>query len=223
MADSGCVAGDHCIMRAGDSSINFFVIGGAFGVAFVVFELVAAALTFAVVANVAAFRRSAISAPIAAVILAPCLLLIAGPFFLHLHHAFLVEAGHRGAWVIYVLVVVLILCVCALLAKVAALACRAVFEYLPPWMHNRLGFRHDLLVRTAIFLGGSLSLLVVLAFFGWLAIGLRNYWQWEICSGVIGLAAAAACVRALFRLRTPEAFQPAPLSDSVKRMIFRES
>jgi hypothetical protein len=207
-------------MRAGDTPINIFVIGGTFSVAFIAFELVAAALTFAVVANVPTFRRWAISAPITAVILAPCLLLIAGPFFLH--HVFLLRA-ERGAWAIYGLVVVLIVAVCVILAKAAELACRAAFEYLPPWMHNKLGFRRDLLVRSAILLGGSLSLLVVILVFGWLSIGLREHLPWEIFSGAVGLSAAMACIRAFLRLRTPDLFQPVPLPDSLKRMIFRES
>lgn len=105
-------------------------------------------------------------------ILAPCLLLIAAPLLLR--RAFIMQTGF-SSWAIYGLVVVLLIATCVVLAKVTALACRAVFEFLPPWMSTKLGLNRDLPVRSAIVIGGSLSFLVVLVVFGWLSIALNHH------------------------------------------------
>lgn len=128
-----------------------------------------------------------------------------------------------SSWAIYGLLVVLLIAACVGLAKVAALACRAVFELLPPWMSTKLGFNRDLLVRSAIVFGGSLSLLVVLVIFGWLSITLNHHMFWAVITGGAGIMAAIACIRGLLCVRTPELFRPLPLPDSIKKMIFHES
>lgn len=199
--------------------MNIFVIGGTFGVALIAFELLIAALTFAIVANIPSLRRLAIPAPIASVILAPCLLLIVLPFALR--WTFVARGSPRG-WILYALIVTLAVAASAILAKAAELLCRALFEFLPPWIHRKLGLRYDVLVRSAILVGGSLSLIVVLVIFGWLSVFSRHL-EAAIGFGALGLAAAFACVRALLHLRTPEFFQPVPFPNSLKRMIFRES
>ena len=188
------------------------------GFALAVFELVAAALTFAVAANVAAFRRSAIPAPIAAVILAPCLLLIAAPFLLR--HMFIMQA-RRSAWAGYALAVALVIAACLAFAKAVTLACRAVFEFLPPWLETKLGLRRELLLQTALVTGGGLSLSVVFLFFGWMAFALRQSPPWAVGFGLFGLATSAACIRALLQLPHPDPFQPVPIPPTLKRMIFR--
>jgi hypothetical protein len=188
------------------------------GVALAVFELVAAALTFAVAANVPAFRCSAVPAPIAAVILAPCLLLIAGPLLLR--HMFIMQA-RRGAWAVYALAVALIIAACLAFAKAVTLACRAVFEFLPPWLDAKLGLRHELLLQAALVTGGGLSLSVVFLFFGWMAFVFRENPLWAVGFGLIGLAASTACVLALLQLPHPEPFQPVPVPAALKGIIFR--
>ncbi len=190
----------------------------------VALSLLAAAITFTLTATIMPFMRSAIPAPIAATILSPCLVLLAFPVFLVQHHPFLVspQESQWTAWALYALITALAIAICAALAKIATLICRAIFEFLPPWLESRFNLQRQLLLQLALLFGGSLSLLVLAGFFGWLTFLLRENLALALTFGIAGFAASAACARALLRLPDPERYKPAPLPDSIKKLIFRE-
>jgi hypothetical protein len=131
--------------------------------------------------------------------------------------------GSPLAWTLYVLFALAIVAASLAIARVASLMCRAIFEYLPEWLERLLGLRRYLLVQIALLMGGGLSLVVLVVLFGWLAFVLRNSAPSAISLGTFGFASSCACVRALFPLNVPESFQPNPLPDSIKRLIFRRA
>ncbi len=122
----------------------------------------------------------------------------------------------------FIVAMALTLALFAGIAKVITLICRAVFEFLPPWLDSRLGIRRLLLLQVALLFGGSLSLLCLLAFFAWLTFLLRANLPRALVACLIGLIACAACIHPLVQLPNPEPFQPRPLPDNIKRLIFRK-
>lgn len=187
--------------------------------AIVASAFVCAALTFAVTSSIPAFRHNAIPAPFVAFILSPALFFVAIP--VALSNLVIFRSSHGiWHWVIYALIALGVTLVLILIAWFAVMVCRAIFELLPLWFHNALGLRVGLLLQAAILLGGSLSLLVHLVFFGWLAFVLRSSLVASLSAAAIGLLGAAACLRALFRIPSPQQFQPAPLPAWIHHILF---
>lgn len=180
---------------------------------------VCAALTFAITANVPAFRHNAIPAPLIAFILSPALFFVAIP--VALSQFFLIQSSHSiWNWILYGLIALGVTLVLLLIAWFAVMVCRAVFELLPQWLHSALRLRIGLLLQATILLGGSLSLLVLLVFFAWLTFVLHANPGLASIIALLGLVSSAACLRALFRLPAPQQFQPAPLPAWIHHILF---
>jgi hypothetical protein len=141
-----------------------------------------------------------------------------------LFRAFIVRRYDPAAVTIaFIVAMALTVALFAGIAKVITLICRAVLEFLPPWLDSRLGIRRLLLLQVALLFGGSLSLLCLLAFFAWLTFLLRANLAWALVACLVGLTASAACIHALVQLPNPEPFQPRPLPEKIKRLIFRKA
>ena len=180
------------------------------------FDLIAAALTFAAVASVPAWRRSAITAPVSVFIAAPMTMLV---IVTGISHISLYTGSSFTA--VFILLVLTIGSIMA--AYLAALTCRFAFESLVPQTEKLLGLRPFLILQAAIVSGGTLSLLVLL-----IAVPNIVYqiWAWgphwvALASGLLGLLAVAACLLALWRLRVPQQYLPKPLPTFLTRRIYR--
>lgn len=184
-------------------------------------DLMAAALTFAVVASVPAWRRSAITAPVFVFIAAPVTSLFCG--------LALMRVGgwtHYGTRYPMILLVMLGLAAGAVLAAyVAGLVCRFVFNNLAPRMEQWLGLRQFLILQAAILCGGALSLLVLLILIPNLALQIWNWGpRWgAFAAGLVGAFGVLACLLAFFRLPRPEQYLPKPLPEFLRRRMLREA
>ena len=187
---------------------------------FFLFDLIAAALTFAAAASAPWWRRSAITAPVFVFVSAPMTMLLIAvgvsqfPFFS-------AYSSGSGSTVTFILLALATGSIVA--AYLAALTCRFAFETLASRIERLLGLRPLLILQAAILSGGTLSLLVLLVATPNIAY---QIWVWgphwaAIGSGVLGALAVLACILALLRLRTPEQYLPKPLPQFLARRIYR--
>jgi len=184
-------------------------------------DLIAAALTFAAVASVPFWRRSAITAPVFVFLSAPMTSLL-----------ILITFAPATRWInlgskyqIALLVSLALSAVSIATAYVAVLTCRFVLQILAPRVEQLLGLRSFLVLQAAILSGGTLSLLVLLVLFPNIA---RMIWisgpHWaSILAGLIGALGVLACLLALLRLRAPEQYLPKPLPNFITQLISRRS
>ena len=184
-------------------------------------DLIAAALTFATVASVPVWRRSAITAPVFVFIAAPIT-----SIFISLLFAPVTGWTRLGSKYPTTLVILLALALGSLLtAYVAVLTCRFVFQVLAPRIEQMLGLRTFLILQGAILSGGTLSLLVLLLLVPNIAHMIwvfGPHWA-SIASCLIGTAGVVACVFALRGLRSPERYLPAPLPQFITQRIMSRS
>lgn len=177
------------------------------------FDLIAAALTFAAVASVPAWRRSAITAPVFVFIAAPMttILIAASISQLSIYTSFAAVS------------ILLTLALGSIIAAyVATLTCRFGFETVAPRLEKLLGLRPLLILQAVILSGGTLSLLVLLIAVPNIA---HQIWVWgshwaALASGSLGVLALMACIPALLRLRTPQQYLPKPLPSFLARRIY---
>ena len=184
--------------------------------------LLVAALTFTVAAGVPAFRGAAVTAPVAAFLLSPALLIALVPWIWGIGVFSDKPTTPTDLWVGLGAVTALTLTGCAFVAILATLAIRAILEFLPPWLSRVFGLRRNLLLQSIILGGGSLSILVLLASSVFLIIVFRDLIQLVVAFGAAGLLAAGVCLLALLRLPSPECYQPKPLPAAIKRLLIQE-
>jgi hypothetical protein len=184
--------------------------------------LLVAALTFTVAAGVPAFRGAAVTAPVAAFLLSPALLIALVPWIWGIGVFSDKPTTPTDLWVGLGAVTALTLTGCAFVAILATLAIRAILEFLPPWLSRVFGLRQNLLLQSTILGGGSLSILMLLGSSIFFIIVFRDTIQLVIAFGATGLLAAAVCVLAVLRLPSPECYQPKPLPAAIKRLLIQE-
>ncbi len=169
------------------------------------------ALTFVLVSTIPALRRYAITAPISAFITSPMVLLpivIAAEY-----NTFTVDPplGSLQFWTRFGAIYALLSVGCIFIAILTNLAVRAIFELLPPWLHRSFGLRSNLLQQVSIVVGGSLSLIVILAISALAAYFSRQNFWFPVLSGTFGLLCAGLCTRSILKIGNPALYQPAAL------------
>jgi hypothetical protein len=182
--------------------------------------LIAAAITFTVCAAIPALRRFAITAPAGALVIAPVLLVVGAQIANYNHHVFASE--NQGPfrffpfWALELTALILSIA----LAYVVALVCRAVLEYIPPFLNAAFGLQPLLLLQTVLFVGALASAIVDFSFFAALVHGFSSQLLQVIIFGVVGILSTGICIQALFHLRDPQRYSPQPLPQWIKKILF---
>lgn len=184
------------------------------------FDLMAAALTFATVASVPPWRQSAITAPVFVFIAAPMTGLSFAVAIAPIGAAVRSDLGYPVTLIFAALAIVSIV-----VAYFAGLTCRFVFQTAAPRLERGLGMRPFLVLKGAILSGGTLSMIVLLFSATNLSI---QIWRWgprwaAVVAGIIGGLGSLACFLALLRLRNPEQYLPRPLPEFVTRRIYGDT
>jgi len=182
--------------------------------------LVAAAITFTACAAIRLLRRFAITAPAGALVIAPVLLVVAAQVANYSHRAFISENQGPFRIVPFWALEVAALVLSVALAYVVALICRAVLEYIPPFLTTAFGLQPLLLLQTVLFIGALASAVVDLSLFFALVRGFADHLLWAIALGVLGILCTGICVQALFHLRDPQRYSPRPLPQWIKKILF---
>jgi small-conductance mechanosensitive channel len=175
-----------------------------------------AALTFAITSSFRCLQRYTIPGPITAAIFTPALILIVSPFALG---EMFIAVNDPSSRMRYGLVVLLAAVIAVGLSAASAVACSAVFEFVPRRLESLFGVKPELLLQVSILIGGILSLTVNLLFFGWLTNMLWGNLRGDAISASTGLISSAACIRALLGIRHPEVFHPPPTPNSIKGIV----
>jgi hypothetical protein len=181
--------------------------------------LVAAALTFAVTATIPAFRNSAVTAPIAVFLISPALLFAMTPWIYGRMFIFKPPLTSAAFWIRFGTGMVLLSVGCSFAAAVATLGCRAVFQFVPPWLSKNFNLQPTLLLQGSILAGGSLSVLVLLGVSALLVYLVRENLSAVLLCGFGGLVASIICILGILRLSEPQCYQPTPLSGWVRRLL----
>lgn len=182
--------------------------------------LIAAAITFTVCAAIPSLRRFAITAPAGALVIAPVLLVVGAQIANFNQHFFLSQ--NEGPfrffpfWALELTALVLSIA----LACVVGLVCRAVLEYIPPFLNATFGLQPLLLLQTVLFIGALASAIVDFSFFAALVHGFAGQLLQVLLFGVVGVLSTGICIHALFQLRDPQRYSPQPLPQWIKRILF---
>jgi hypothetical protein len=182
--------------------------------------LTIAAITYTVAVSVPALRCFAITSPISAFVLSPVLLFPVGAAIYSRVFLFDPPLGSRAFWLRSSMAFSLLTVGCFFTASLANLAVRAVFQILPSWLHKIFGLRESALLQSAILVGGSLSVLVLLTVAGLCVYSIRDNSLVAFLCGAVGLGASAMCIRSLLRLAEPQVYQPNPIPAWSKRILF---
>jgi len=182
--------------------------------------LVAAAITFTACAAIPLLRRFAITAPAGALVIAPVLLVVAAQFANYSRGAFLSQNEGPFRFVPFWALEVAALVLSVALACVVALICRAVLEYIPPFLTAAFGLQPLLLLQTVLFIGAFASAIVDFSLFAALVNGFASHLLWAITLGLVGILCTGICVQALFHLRDPQRYSPRPLPQWINKILF---
>jgi hypothetical protein len=192
------------------------------GTAIVAAMLFAAANAFTVCVAVPAWRRQAILAPVAALVIAGFSAAPLGLLILQLqHHMFLIGERYPGATLLAILLAILAFSLVCAIAWAATVLCRAILEFLPPILTATLDLNPALLLQSVLFAGAVCSAAVQLAGFGALAYLLRDQPAFAIASSIGGLLTSFVCIRIVFQLRTPEPYAPGPVPQWIRKILLR--
>jgi hypothetical protein len=182
------------------------------------FDLIAAALTFAIVASIPLWRHAAIPAPVFVFVAAPMTSLFVMASFM--------PTGLNARSEFPLRLILAALAIASLLAAyVGWLACGFIFRTVAPRIERSLGLRRWLLLQLAILLGGTLSLVVLLFSASNIAV---QIWHWgpHWCVPAVAITGGLgvlACVLALSRLHKPNQYCPKPPPDFIGRRIYSRS
>jgi hypothetical protein len=181
------------------------------------FDLLVAALTFATVASVPMWRRSAITAPVFVFIAAPMTSLALAVILAPIGGEIRLGSEYPVTLILFALAATSIVA-----AYVAGLACRFAFQTITPRLEQWLGLRPFLILQGAILSGGTLSLLVLVLLAPNLAhqIWARGPRWGAFATGMVGALGVLSCILALLRLRKPEQYLPRQLPDFISRRIY---
>lgn len=181
-------------------------------------DMLAAAVTFAVVTSVPMWRRSAITGPVFIFFAAPMASVSLGVILFPIGGQTL-NIGYPATFILATLASISVV-----VAYVAVLICRFVFQAIAPRLEHWLGLRPFLILQIAVLSGGMLSLLVLLFLTPNLA---SQIWRGgshgcALAAALLGALGVLACILALRRLGAPKQYLPRPLPDFVGRYIYND-
>ena len=184
--------------------------------------LFAAALTFAVSASFVPLRAYAITAPLWAFLVSPALILAISPLIYG--RMFVMDPPVRSAAFLirFGTGTILILIGCLLGAYLITVGCRAIFELLPAFLSRSLGIKPSVLLQASILSGGVLSCFVLLASFALLIYFAKDHVAIVLACGLLGLVTSGLCFRAVLRLANPECYQPKPMPQWARNIVFTQ-
>ena len=185
--------------------------------------LFAAALTFTVSVSFRSLRVYAITAPIWAFLISPAIIFALSPLIYGRMFIMDPPVGSAAFLIRFGTVTILMLIGCILAAYLVTVGCRAFFELLPTFLFRSFGIKPNLLLQSSILSGGILSCFVLLASFALLIYFSKDHLAIVMTCGLLGLLTSGICFRAVLRLANPECYQPKPMPQWVRNMLFTQT